>query len=88
MDDPDAETARYFFDLTNGTDTIPDPDGLDLPDLKAAIMQAHLAIAELQQEDPAFGREWHGWRLEIVDQARDVVWSLSLDGSAPGHPLH
>jgi hypothetical protein len=75
--------SRYYFNLTDGTDMIPDEDGVDLPDHRAALIRAFEAIEELRKEDTSTSSYlrgyWRGWRLDIVDRLGRLVQSLSLD---------
>lgn len=71
--------CRYCFNLTNGEEVIHDEEGIQLSDIQAALAAAVEVIRELLAEDPSTVDEWKGWRLEIVDEAGQVIESLSLD---------
>jgi hypothetical protein len=75
--------SRYYFNLTDGTDMIPDEDGVDLADHRAALIRAFEAIEELRKEDTStscyWRGYWQGWRLDIMDSSGRLVQSLSLD---------
>ena len=75
--------SRYYFNLTDGTNTIPDEDGVDLPDHRAALIRAFEAIEELRKEDTSTSSYWHvywqGWRLDIMDSSGQLVQSIPLD---------
>jgi len=42
--------ARYYFDLREGTELFPDEDGVELPTLRAAQMEAARALGAMAQE--------------------------------------
>jgi hypothetical protein len=69
---------RYFFHLVDSSERILDPDGVELADDAAAVLEATQAVRELLDEDPD-QTTWHGWRFEVVDQAARVVVTLDLD---------
>jgi hypothetical protein len=72
-------SSRYFFNLTDGEDVIRDEDGIVVPDLHAALVEAMKAIEELRAEDPSAMAEWQGWWLEIIDHSGQTVQSIPLD---------
>jgi hypothetical protein len=80
--------SRYFFNLTDGHDVIPDEDGIEVSDDRAALIQAFEAIEELRRESDASQGEWVGWRLNIVDGSGRLVYSLALDDAAPDQGPH
>jgi hypothetical protein len=80
--------SRYFFNLTDGHDVIPDEDGIEVSDDRAALIQAFEAIEELRRESNASQGEWEGWRLNIMDGSGRLVHSLALDDAAPDQGPH
>jgi hypothetical protein len=60
---------HYFFHLTFGTRTVPDEEGVELPDRSAARIEALAAIRELS-DAPTGGnsRRWAGWFLQLADE--------------------
>jgi len=72
-------SSRYFFNLTDGEDMIRDEEGILVSDVQAALVSALEVIRELRAEDPSAAAEWKGWRLEILDEAGQVIESVSLD---------
>ena len=80
--------SRYFFNLTDGHVVIPDEDGIEVSDDRAALIQAFEAIEELRRESNASQGEWEGWRLNIVDGSGRLVHSLALDDAAPDQGPH
>jgi hypothetical protein len=69
---------RYFFHLSDSSERILDPDGLELADDAAALLEATQAVRELLDEDPD-DTTWRGWSFQVVDQAGHVVVTLDLD---------
>ena len=68
---------RYFFHLVDTSERILDPDGVELADDAAALVEATQAVRELLDEDPD-QTTWHGWSFQVVDQAGLVVVPLDL----------
>jgi hypothetical protein len=73
---------RLYFDLGDGRRTIPDVDGVEVPNLDGARRIVLDAIRELREEDPSITWDWSGWRLSVVDSAGTVVLTIDLDGAA------
>jgi hypothetical protein len=69
---------RYFFQLVDTSERILDPDGVELADDVAALLEATQAVRELLDEDPDH-TTWHGWSFQVVDQAGRVVLTLDLE---------
>jgi hypothetical protein len=69
---------RYFFHLVDTSERILDPDGVELPDDTAALLEATQAVRELLDEDRD-QTTWRRWRFQVVDQAGRVVATLDLD---------
>ncbi len=66
---------RYFFTIRGRNWVKDDPDGVNLPDVAAALSYARDTIRELRNEsgynDPAL-------MMVVKDEARHMVWSLPL----------
>jgi len=71
--------VRYFFSLVNSHEVIPDEEGIELADARAAVVTAYKTIEELRSEDPSEAHEWPGWKLEITDASGRLVASIPLD---------
>jgi len=80
--------AHYYFNLTNGDEVIQDEDGIEVADVRTALIHAFEAIAELRNEDASASSEWQGWRLDIIDDGGNLIHSLPLDGAAPDPLSH
>jgi hypothetical protein len=57
---------RYYFHLTDGTDVLDDPDGLELPGDAAAQEEAVLVASDVKTRFRP--RDWTGWFVRIVDE--------------------
>ncbi|EIM24400.1 DUF6894 family protein [Microvirga lotononidis] len=71
--------ARYYFNLTDGHDRIPDEEGIVASSIQAAVVSALEAVEELRAQTPTSSDEWRGWRLEIVDSSGRAVQVIPLD---------
>jgi hypothetical protein len=64
---------RYFFHVRNGSELIPDPKGVELPDLRSAPDELQRAVREVLNED-AFRSELGANRqIEITDEQGRLV---------------
>ena len=71
---------RYYFNLTNGYQTIVDDHGVEVADVDQARSLAREAAAEMIQAGEAQIEDWRGWRLEAADASGAVLFTISLDG--------
>ncbi len=71
--------SRYYFNLTDGHNVIPDEIGIEVSDDRAALIQAFEAVEELRGETDSSPDEWTGWWLNILDASGRLVHSLALD---------
>ena len=71
--------SRYYFNLTDGHDVIPDEIGVEVSDERVALIQAFEAVEELRREGDTSPSEWKGWRLNIMDGSGRLIHSLALD---------
>jgi hypothetical protein len=70
---------RCYFHLVSGSEAIRDTEGLEVEDLDEAWTQAHEAVLDLAQDNPAAAATWAGWRLDVCDEPGAVLFSMSLD---------
>jgi hypothetical protein len=80
--------SRYYFNLTDGYDVIPDEIGIEVSDDRAALIHAFEAVEELRREADASPSEWEGWRLNIMDGSGRLLHSLALDNPPPDLSSH
>lgn len=70
---------RFFFNLVCDDEMMIDDEGVEVRDIEHARVQALKAIAELRLEAGTDLVEWSRWRLEVVNEAGDTVFSLQLN---------
>ena len=70
--------SLYFFHLRDGSDQLLDPEGVELPDLKAAEARALAAARDMLSEEMKLGRLDLGYRIEVEDERGRVLHSLPL----------
>jgi len=80
--------SRYYFNLTNGDEVIRDEYGIEVPNVRTALIHAFEAIEELRGEDPSSFGEWQGWKLDIIDGSGHLIHSLPLDSAVPDQSSH
>ena len=60
---------RYFFNLSFGQRTLPDEDGVELPNRMAAHDEALAVVRDLANpEHSGHSRRWASWFLEVADE--------------------
>lgn len=64
---------RFFFHARDGGDLIEDPDGSDLPDLRAALAEAEAAAREAIAGRIRAGKAVNEQSLEVADGAGQVL---------------
>lgn len=68
---------RFFFDVSNGKETIPDEEGVEAADLDEALSEARSVVAEMVDEvaeaDPG-----QLWKLIVRDETGAVVGRLPI----------
>lgn len=74
--------SRYYFNLTDGFEVIPDEIGIEVSDARSAMIHAFEAVEELRREANTSPDEWKGWRLDILDDSGSLIHSLALDDAA------
>jgi hypothetical protein len=82
---------HYFFHLAFGTRTVPDEEGVELPDRSAACAEALAAIRELSDARPGGNsRRWAGWFLQLADEQgqffRAPIGHPALELATPQRP--
>jgi hypothetical protein len=72
---------RCYFHLLSGSKSIPDEEGVDVPDLTSARGQAVILFRELCGKDPEFAQAASAWKLCATDASGAVLFSLPLEAS-------
>jgi hypothetical protein len=69
---------RYFFHLTDGKETVNNPEGMDLPGTAAAREEAMVLARDLKHGKVMPGRSWSGWMVSVVDQHGHEVEAVPI----------
>ena len=77
--------SRFYFDLTNGTDTLRDDDGVEANDLDDAIRQTRTVLDEIR-DDKTVSILDGGWQLLIRDESGATLMSLAVTETPPITP--
>lgn len=78
----------YYFVLKTGRQSIPDPEGQQLPDDKAARQHAIAVAQQLMQHREANTR---GWRIQVCDDYLKPLFEIffaEVDETLNGMPPH
>ena len=70
---------RLFFNVSDGTEQICDPTGIEVSSPEEGRAQALLALEEFREESRVLASDLSGWRLSVTDGAGAVVLTLNLD---------
>lgn len=70
-------TERFYFDLVNGSRSIPDEEGVEAADLDEAVSQAGEVLAGLQERGE-LSDEAEAWALVIRDESGAVRHRFGL----------
>jgi hypothetical protein len=76
--------THYYFHLTNGTQTLDDAEGLDLPGEAAAREEARLFARDLASGKLMTDRNWSGWMVTIADETGQQVDSVPIAKAEAG----
>jgi hypothetical protein len=70
---------RFYFDLYDGANFAPDPQGVDLPDIETAKDEATRTLSEIAaQEIPGDGAS-RLFRIVILDETRSIISEARID---------
>jgi hypothetical protein len=70
---------RYFFNIYHETSNI-DSVGEELPDDQAAWREATIITGELVRELDGRFRPGQQWRLEVLDEIKELLYVIWLTG--------
>ena len=70
-------SSRFYFDLTNGLETIRDHQGVEARDLDQAIEEARVVINEMR-DSGELSEDEEGWILIIKDAEGDTLMTLPV----------
>jgi len=68
---------RYHFNIRDGHST-PDPDGIELPDLSQAKIEAARRGGEILRDNAAKFWEREDWRIDVTDAAGLQLFSITI----------
>jgi hypothetical protein len=79
--------ARYFFHIDDGKH-LPDRDGLELPNLKAARAEAVKAAGSMiRDEDESSLERSSAWQMAVTDEADQLMFTLRFSLDVPTGPI-
>ncbi len=73
-----ATCALYYFNIRSDRTLIEDPEGLTLPDLKAALREALTLARQSLREGDRRGENRRDWRVEIMDRENEHVMTVAF----------
>jgi hypothetical protein len=65
---------RYYFSIANGR-SFDDVDGLELPDIEAARIEAIGFAGDLMRMEPE-RRDWSHWIVRVTDEDQKTVFDV------------
>jgi predicted lactoylglutathione lyase len=71
--------SLYYFNIRSERTLIEDPEGLTLPDLKAALQEALALARQSLMEGDRQGENRRDWRVEIMDRANEHVMTVAFN---------
>ena len=69
---------RFFFHIRHQDQTVPDPEGSDLPDLATAVAEATRSARELMADELRHGPLTPGRSFEIVGDDGAVLATVAF----------
>jgi hypothetical protein len=65
---------RYFFHIVDGSFRV-DPEGMELPDIAAARVEAIAAAGEILRDS---AKKWKGteWQMHVINEDQSTVLKL------------
>ncbi|TPI32628.1 hypothetical protein FJ414_21380 [Mesorhizobium sp. B3-1-6] len=75
--------TRYYFHVDNGT-FVPDPEGVDLPDLDAARQEAVRTAGEMINDSKqSFWEHMTPWIMNVTDDENHLLFTLQFAAKVP-----
>lgn len=69
---------RVYFNLMNGSEAIPDREGIEVSSLDDAQTEALKAIRDMSREQNTGKRDWAGWKLVASNPEGTQLFTLDL----------
>ena len=81
---PDANTALYYFNVRTDVGVLKeDPEGLTLPDLKAALYEALALARQSLVAGDRKGKNRRDWQIEIMDRTNQHLLTVRFSEATP-----
>jgi hypothetical protein len=71
---------RFFFHIRDHDRLIVDDEGLELPDVKAAVREAKASIADMQADAVLEGTDIDHQVIEVTDAGGQFLAAIPVDG--------
>lgn len=75
---------RYYFMFSDGSATIEDHEGTELPDLAIARQEAAKDVEHLRQPRIGGRRSWAGWAVQVRDEEGALLCEVPFRKPAAG----
>jgi hypothetical protein len=70
--------TRVYFNLARDHEVILDGEGIDVADVRQAVLEVVDTLKELQQGESPAQACWNGWMASITDEDGSVVAIIPL----------
>jgi hypothetical protein len=78
----------YFFDVDDGSEHSPDIEGVDLPNLRAAQVEATALAGEMLRDRQHEFWDVRSWTMTVTDEQGATLLVISVDGVAAPAVIH
>jgi len=70
---------RFYFDLYDGENFAPDPQGVDLPSADIAKQEATRTLSEIAAQEIPVNGSRRLFRIVVLDESRTIVSEARID---------
>jgi hypothetical protein len=70
---------KYFFQIRDGWDVIPDEEGMEFSNLKLAEVEGYASAHDLAAAAQFEGRSFAAYAVEIADEAGTVLSRIRIE---------
>jgi len=70
--------SRYYFHIIDGSQLIPDDEGMELPSLEAAWDEANMSVADLERASIQSGTALGASGVEFTDEDGNLLGCVDL----------
>jgi len=74
--------ATFYFDIEDGSQTTLDREGVELPDLQAAQLEAAVLAGELLRDRPSQFWGVRSWAMTVQDEAGLTLFTIVIAATA------